>query len=36
MYPDLHCCITELLLVTKDLLDLGSKVNPIRLYGPLQ
>lgn len=29
MYPDLHCCITELLMVTKDLLDLGSKVNAI-------
>lgn len=29
MYSDLHCCITELLMVTKDLLDLGSKVNAI-------
>lgn len=36
MYPDLHCGITELLLVTKDLLVLGSKLNTIQLCGPLQ
>ena len=36
MHPDSRCCITILLLITEDLLVLGSKLKTVQLRGCLQ
>lgn len=35
MYPD-SCCITMFLLITKDLLVMGSELKTVQLSDPLQ